>query len=273
MPMHLIQSLWQGTQFVRASLLLHGVVLIATLIWPEQWFTSLTLLALNHLIIAIVGMLPRSTWLGSNITRLPDAAAQRQEIALTIDDGPDPEVTPRVLDLLAEHNIAATFFIIGDKAERYPELCKEIVQRGHDIENHTQSHQHHFAFLGPDGFKKELQTAQATLTAITGRAPSFFRAPAGNRNPFLEPVLNQLGLKLVSWSLRGFDTQTSNVESVKRRLLASLQAGAIVLLHDGNAARTQNKSAVILEVLPAFIQAAQDAQLRFVTLRQAQSSS
>ena len=62
MPMHLIQSLWQGTQFVRASLLLHGVVLIATLIWPEQWFTSLTLLALNHLIIAIVGMLPRSTW-------------------------------------------------------------------------------------------------------------------------------------------------------------------------------------------------------------------
>ncbi|MBP7307764.1 MAG: polysaccharide deacetylase family protein, partial [Polaromonas sp.] len=101
----------------------------------------------------------------------------------------------------------------------------------------------------------------------------FFRAPAGNRNPFLEPVLNQLGLKLVSWSLRGFDTQTGNVERVKRRLLASLQAGAIVLLHDGNAARTQNKSAVILEVLPAFIQAAQDAQLRFVTLRQAQSSS
>lgn len=77
----------------------------------------------------------------------------------------------------------------------------------------------------------------------------------------------------MSWSLRGFDTQTGNVERVKRRLLASLQAGAIVLLHDGNAARTQNKSAVILEVLPAFIQAAQDAQLRFVTLRQAQSSS
>ena len=110
MPMHLIQSLWQGTQFVRASLLLHGVVLIATLIWPEQWLTSLILLALNHLIIAIVGMLPRSTWLGSNITRLPDAAAQRQEIALTIDDGPDPEVTPRVLDLLAEHNIAAVSY-------------------------------------------------------------------------------------------------------------------------------------------------------------------
>ncbi|HMS25910.1 MAG TPA: polysaccharide deacetylase family protein [Burkholderiaceae bacterium] len=270
--MHLIQYLWQGTQFVRASLILHGLVVFATLIWPDQWLTSLILIASNHLIIAIVGMLPRSTWLGNNITRLPDTATQRQEIALTIDDGPDPEVTPQVLDLLAQHDIAATFFIIGDKALRYPELCKEIVRRGHDIENHTQSHQHHFAFLGPEGFKKELQTAQATLTFITGREPMFFRAPAGNRNPFLEPVLNELGLRLVSWSLRGFDTQTGNVERVKMRLLRSLHAGAIVLLHDGNAARTQSQSAVILEVLPAFIQAAKTAQLRFVTLRQAHSS-
>jgi peptidoglycan/xylan/chitin deacetylase (PgdA/CDA1 family) len=97
----------------------------------------------------------------------------------------------------------------------------------------------------------------------------FFRAPAGLRNPFLDPVLTRLGLRLASWSARGFDTRTSDAERVKYRLLRHLRAGSILLLHDGNAARTSNGVPVVLEVLPTVLASAAAANLRFVTLRQA----
>ncbi len=121
------------------------------------------------------------------------------------------------------------------------------------------------------GITRELQTAQDTLTAITGQRPLFFRAPAGLRNPLLDPVLARLGLRLASWSARGFDTRIGDAERVKYRLLRGLRAGAILLLHDGNAARTPEGIPVILEVLPTVLAAAKAADLRFVTLRLALS--
>ena len=145
------------------------------------------------------------------------------------------------------------------------------MRRGHAVENHSQHHRHHFALLGYSGFMRELQTAQDTLTTITGQRPLFFRAPAGLRNPFLDPVLTRLGLRLARWSARGFDTRIGDVERVKMRLLRGLRAGAILLLHDGNAARTLEGIPVILEVLPAVLAAARAASLRFVTLRLALS--
>jgi peptidoglycan/xylan/chitin deacetylase (PgdA/CDA1 family) len=217
----------------------------------------------------MVGLWPRSTWLGENWTRLPDAAIARNEIALTIDDGPDPEVTPQVLDILARYSVHATFFCIGDVAQRYPELCRDIINRGHAIENHSQRHRHNFSLTGINGLTQEIQTAQTTLTAITGQPPLFFRAPAGLRNPFLDPVLHKLGLQLASWSVRAFDTRVGDADKVARTLVHGLHAGAIVLLHDAHAARTASGEPVILKVLPGVIEAALAAQLRFVTLRQA----
>ena len=102
----------------------------------------------NHLAITLLGLLPRSRALGENWTQLPAKAMARREIALTLDDGPDPDVTPRVLDLLDRHGVKATFFCIGRKAQQYPDLCREIVARGHGVENHTQRHRHHFSLLG-----------------------------------------------------------------------------------------------------------------------------
>jgi peptidoglycan/xylan/chitin deacetylase (PgdA/CDA1 family) len=190
---------------------------------------------------------------------------------LTIDDGPDPFVTPQVLDILDRYAAKATFFCVGEKAARYPDLCREIARRGHAVENHSQHHRHYFALLGRSGFMRELQTAQDTLTTITGQRPLFFRAPAGLRNPFLDPVLTRLELRLASWSARGFDTRIGDVERVESRLVRGLRAGAILLLHDGNAARTQDGVPVILIVLPAVLAAASAANLRFVTLREALS--
>lgn len=262
---------WHPTPLIRASIALHLLALLALIAAPAQWPWALAAVAANHLLITAVGLWPRSHWLGPNLSRLPDASAARNEIALTIDDGPDPVVTPQVLDLLDRHAVQATFFCIGDQAARYPDLCREIVRRGHSVENHSQRHRHHFALMGPRGLMRELQAAQHTLTDISGQRPLFFRAPAGLRNPFLDPVLVRLGLRLASWSARGFDTRVANAERVRNALMHGLRAGAILLLHDGHAARTAAGVPMILEVLPAVLESAAAAGLRAVTLRRALS--
>ena len=167
---------WHPAPLVRASIVLHLLALGTLAIAPGQWPWALGAVAANHLLIGAVGLWPRSDWLGPNWTRLPDAATARNEIALTIDDGPDPVVTPQVLDLLDRHAAQATFFCIGKQAARYPEVCREIVRRGHAIENHSQQHRHHFSLLGPRGLLRELRAAQDTLTGISGQRPQFFKS-------------------------------------------------------------------------------------------------
>lgn len=260
---------WKPGGLLRASAALHVLALTAVIFEPGLWPWALAAVVLNHGLIAFAGLWPRSRWLGPNWTRLPTAAAARREIALTIDDGPDPAVTPLVLDLLDRYAARATFFCVGEKAARHPELCRELVRRGHAVENHSQHHRHHFSVTGPRSMLRELQAAQDTLSRVSGQRPLFFRAPAGLRNPFLDPVLTRLGLKLASWSVRGFDTRTGDAGLVERRLKAGLRPGAIVLLHDGNAARTPQGVPVILEVLPALLQSMAAAGLRTVTLREA----
>lgn len=260
---------WRMPPLISFSLLLHAALLLAVFAYPQHWAWYLLVLIANHAVLTLAGLLPRSRWLGPNRTRLPAAAIARREIALTIDDGPDPEVTPQVLDLLDRHGVKATFFCIGEKAVRYPELCKSIVDRGHAVENHSQHHHHYFSLLGMAGMAREIASAQETLAAITGRRPQFFRAPAGLRNPFLDPVLSRLGLQLVAWTRRGYDTRTPNADLVRARLMRDLHPGAILLLHDGNCARNPEGRPVLLEVLPPLLEAARAADLRFVTLPEA----
>jgi peptidoglycan/xylan/chitin deacetylase (PgdA/CDA1 family) len=116
-----------------------------------------------------------------------------------------------------------------------------------------------------------VQAAQDTLTNITGQRPLFFRAPAGLRNVFLDPVLTQLGLRLATWSVRGFDTQVGDTQQVKNKLLAGLHPGGILLMHDGNSAFTPQGNPIIVEVLPSLLAAAKARDLHFVTLQQAVS--
>jgi len=262
---------WQPSPLIGASLWLHALAVIGVIAAPGLWRWALAALLANHALLTLFGLLPRSHALGPNWTELPVTATARNEIALTIDDGPDPAVTPQVLDILDHFEVQATFFCFGEQAESHPDLCHEIVRRGHAVENHSQHHRHNFSLLGPCVLRRELQAAQNTLTAITGERPLFFRAPAGLRNPFLDPVLTRLGLQLASWSTRAFETRIGDVERVEKKLLRGLRPGAILLLHDGNAARTSGGIPVILEVLPTLLTAAAAAHLRLVTLRQARS--
>ena len=124
----------------------------------------------------------------------------------------------------------------------------------------------------PGGTRREVAAAQSDLAALTGRPPRFFRAPAGIRSPFLDPVLHDLGLKLVSWTRRGFDTRQTDVTQVAALLAEGMGAGDILLMHDGNCARTPQGEPVVLQVLPGLIRHAQSLGLRPVTLEHAIAS-
>lgn len=257
---------WHPAAALKASVALHGAAALATLAQPAAWPWALGALVADHALLTIAGLLPRSNLLGPNATRLPAAAAARGEIALTIDDGPDPEVTPRVLDLLDAAGARASFFCIGWRARENPTLCREIVARGHRVENHGDSHSWAFATFGPARMKADIAAAQASLAEITGQAPHFFRPTAGLRNPFLDPVLASLDLKLAAWTRRGYDTREGRPDVVLGRLTRNLAAGDILLMHDGHAARTPGGDPAILTVLPALLLRLREQGLRPVTL-------
>ncbi len=262
---------WNPAPFLKISMLLVASAGVATLWRPTMWPWLAGIAGLNHIAMTIAGLWPRSSLLGPNLLNLPQAAAQRGEVAITIDDGPDPEVTPKVLEILDRYKARASFFCIGTLAERHPDLCRDIVRRGHTIETHSRHHNVLFSLFGPRKMYREVQHAQAVLTGIIGQTPRFFRPSAGLRNFFLDPVLARVGLLLVTWSKRGFDTRETNPDTVLRRLVHDLKAGDILLLHDGNAAKTPAGTPVILDVLPRLLDHLAQAGLRPVTLHSALS--
>lgn len=260
---------WRPSPFVLASMGLHCLAGLGALARPEAWPLATGAVAANQVLLTALGMWPRSTWLGPNLVRLPEAARARGEIALTFDDGPDPEVTPAVLDLLDERAVKASFFCIGDQARAHPDVCREIARRGHAVENHSCGHPLSFAFLSIAGFRREIGSAQSTLAELAGSAPLFFRPPAGLRNPLLDPALHGLGLRLATWTRRGFDTRNRDPSRVAARLATGMGAGDILLLHDGHSAKTAAGRPVVLEALPRVLDAVARAGLAPVTLRQA----
>ncbi|MES2099875.1 MAG: polysaccharide deacetylase family protein [Pseudomonadota bacterium] len=257
---------WRLPPLLKASLAAHAGAGALVIAQPALWPWALGAIALDHALVTATGLWPRSTWLGANLLRLPPAAVARREIALTIDDGPDPSITPAVLDLLDAHHTRATFFCIARHAEQHATLCREIVRRGHSVQNHSFDHAHTFSLLGPRAIRRELVRAQDTLAQITGQRPRYFRAPAGLRNLFLAPVLHELDLQLVAWTRRGFDTVRRDPADVLARLTRELAAGDILLLHDHHTARAANGRPVTLEVLPALLQRFERDGLHAVTL-------
>jgi len=162
------------------------------------------------------------------------------------------------VDILDAFGAKASFFCIGEKAAAAPELVKEITRRGHSVENHSYHHHNAFALFGWSRLKREVESAQATVTAITGRPPAFFRAPAGFRSPLLDPLLKSIGLRYVSWTRRGFDMVSGDPRGILRRLTNGLAAGDLLLLHDN--------VPVVLDVLPALLGELAARGLRSVSL-------
>jgi peptidoglycan-N-acetylglucosamine deacetylase len=244
---------WRPSKAIVASAVLHGAALVA-LLAGVAWPWVLVVVLANHLVLTAAGLWARSTLLGPNITRMPEPARTANQVALTLDDGPNPDVTPQILDMLDSFNAKASFFCPGETVE------------GHTIENHSYGHKHHFSLMGMGTLRREIEKSQEVITRITGYQPVYFRAPVGLRSPLLDPVLQSLNLKLVSWTRRGFDTISRNPATVLARLERNLRAGDILLLHDGNSATMPDGQPIVLEVLPKLLAALQRAGLQVVAL-------
>jgi len=257
---------WRPSPLVLASLGLHAAGAVALALAPRRWRWIAGALFADHVVLTAAGLWPQSPFLGANLTRLPAAAAERGEVALTFDDGPDPEVTPGVLDLLDRWGARASFFLIGRRAAARPELAAEIVRRGHRVENHTWSHPAAFCCYPAAAQRREIERAQEAIARAAGSAPAWFRAPAGLRNPLLDRELCASGLRLAAWTRRGYDTVERRPERVARRLLSGLAGGDVLLLHDGSSARDRQGRPVVLDALPRILDAAAGRGLRLVPL-------
>lgn len=203
-------------------------VAIVGLGFAADWRWALGAGALVAAMLCTAILHPSNPWLGPVKTH-----GEGKEILITIDDGPDPHDTPKLLDLLDAHHVKAIFFMIGEKVRAHPELAREVIRRGHEIGNHTMTHpQASFWCAGPWRTRREIAGCNRVIEEITGVKPRWFRAPVGHRNGFTHPVTRELGLEVMAWNRRGYDAVEKDASKVLSRILPHLGAGDIVLLHE-----------------------------------------
>ena len=169
-------------------------------------------------------------------------------VALTFDDGPDPTVTPGLLDLLKREQISATFFCIGRNVEAHPELAKRMVAEGHLIGNHFFTHAWWTPFLLSRGLSDEMRRTQQAIERATGFVPTFVRPPVGLTNPYFPAALARVGLRMAGWNLRTFDTSKS-AEAVILRIRSRVRPGSIIVLHNGRAQPAKLEE-ILADVIP-----------------------
>jgi len=155
----------------------------------------------------------------------------KRAVALTFDDGPDPNTTPALLSLLSSHNIKATFFIIGEKADKYPELIKDIIQKGHTIGNHSYHHDTLVMLKSYKKLKREIEDTQNILKKH-GIIPLLFRPPVGITNPKLKNALSELNMQAVNFSCRASDFGNRRIKYLSKKILKNVNSDDIIILHD-----------------------------------------
>jgi peptidoglycan-N-acetylglucosamine deacetylase len=188
------------------------------------------------------------------------STVRKNALALTIDDGPHPTWTPKVLDLLAEHGVRATFSIIGAQARAYPRLVRRVARAGHGLCNHSMTHPQPFGARSTAAIRREIVGAQAAISDAAGKAPDLFRSPGGSWTEAVLDIAAELGLAPVGWSVDPRDWSLPGTTAIEHTLLTA-RAGDILLCHDGggNRAQTIESLRTVLPVLKA-------RGLQFVTL-------
>jgi peptidoglycan-N-acetylglucosamine deacetylase len=175
-------------------------------------------------------MAPTGQWLGRTFARgMRDA----KQLALTYDDGPNDPHTLRLLDVLAKHNVHATFFLIGDFVRQRPEIARAIADARHVIGNHTVTHPR-LTFKSENEIRRELTDCRAALQDAIGQgASNLFRPPFGGRRPAVLRIARELGLTPVMWSITGYDWEAPPAAVIERKVSRRIHGGGVILLHDG----------------------------------------
>ena len=186
-----------------------------------------------------------------------------RRLALTFDDGPDPAWTPRLLDALGAAGVRGTFFLIGARAERAPELVRRMVAEGHEVGNHSWSHRSLW-LCGPRATEDEIRRAHDRLGELTGTPPRHFRPPWGMVNAAMFPALRRVGERCVFWSIQPEGQRPAPAARQVDYVLGRAHPGAIVDLHDAEG--TPAAPARLLEALPALLAGLREQGYAFTTV-------
>ncbi|WP_179345198.1 polysaccharide deacetylase family protein [Winogradskyella ursingii] len=172
-----------------------------------------------------------------------------KKIAITFDDGPHPEFTKKVLEILKRFNAKATFFCIGKNVESHPEIANKIVDFGHEVGNHSYSHSIFIDFNSTKKWLKEINNTDDAIEKVTGKKPTLFRPPFGVTTPHLSKAINKTGHLVVGWNNRPYDTAIKNKDIILNRIVKKVKPGNIILLHD-----TQPHILYVLEHLLLYLE-------------------
>jgi len=187
----------------------------------------------------------------------------KRQVALTFDDGPTLS-TPALLEVLAEQDVKATFFMCGRNVRRFPEIARDVVTAGHDLGNHTESHSY-LHFHTSDHIYRELAMAQQSIRTVTGCRPRWFRAPYGVRWFGLRGAQRRLGLTGVTWTVMGRDWKWSSTR-IARLMLSNAKNGAIFCLHDGRGTMPSPDIRSTIEAVEIVVPRLKAEGYEFVTL-------
>jgi peptidoglycan-N-acetylglucosamine deacetylase len=174
-------------------------------------------------------MAPTGQWYGRTFIGLPRGTRQ---IALTYDDGPNDPHTLRLLEVLARHDVRATFFLIGRYVQQRPQIAREVANAGHIVGNHTFAHPL-LSIKGVAAIRQELSACRAALQDAIGQHSNLFRPPFGGRRPAVLRIARGLGLEPVMWNVTGYDWNAPSAEVIERKVAKQIRGGDVILLHDG----------------------------------------
>ena len=242
------------------------IALSALAFWAiGGWVGALTatgiFMAGTAVLLAIV-FHPNASWWAKTLWRAPS----KESVALTFDDGPDPESTLEIARILAEQDIRAAFFVVGERAEKHPEVVAQLHDAGHLVCNHTQTHAMSFHFSLWDTARRELRACNETIKAAIGREPTLFRSPQGFKNPALGDVLGELDMKAIGWQVRGLDSMRGDADAITDRIVKGAQPGGVIMLHDGSGYGGRVDRSGTIEALPRIIEGLRARGLQFSRL-------
>lgn len=206
---------------------------------------------------------PNSNVWAKTLWQAPSAT---DAVALTFDDGPDLEFTPKVLRILEERGVPAAFFVVGERVRRHPEVVSQLHAAGHLVCNHTDTHdmKFHFWLWGP--YRRDLRACNAEIEAAIGRQPTLFRSPQGAKNPALGDVLTELHMTAIGWQVRGLDSLGGDARAIEERVVRGARPGGVIVLHDGTGLGGLEDRSATIAALPRIIDRLREHGMRFVRL-------